>query len=151
MTSAVLIVEDDGDLREILGEILRDARFSVVLAADGADALAKLRASPELPGLILLDIMMPVLNGFEFRAAQRSDPRLAAIPVVVMSAVTSGDVKADALQPAAFLPKPLDREDVIAVARRFCCAAEVAAGSPLADVEGDGGSRRDGRSPGSNR
>jgi CheY-like chemotaxis protein len=121
MTSpAVLIVEDDADLRQIIAEILQEARFDVVQTAHGADAIEYLRTSPELPGVILLDLMMPVLDGVEFRALQRRDPRLAAIPVVVMSAVTDGEAKASALQPAAFLAKPADRQQILDVARRFC-------------------------------
>jgi CheY-like chemotaxis protein len=121
MTSpAVLIVEDDADLREIIAEILREDSFDVVQTAHGADAIEYLRTSPELPGVILLDLMMPVLDGVEFRALQRRDPRLAAIPVVVMSAVTDGEAKASALQPAAFLAKPAGRQEILDVARRFC-------------------------------
>ena len=64
--------------------------------------------------------MMPVMSGMQFRAVQRNDPRLAPIPVVVMSAVTDGELKAAALQPAAFLPKPTDRERMLAIVRRYC-------------------------------
>jgi DNA-binding response OmpR family regulator len=115
----VLIVEDDLDLREAIGEILEHDRFHVMHAAHGAEAIDILRTSSELPGLILLDLMMPIMNGVQFRAIQRNDPRLAAIPVVVMSAVTDGERKASSLQPAAFLPKPADREHILAVVRRF--------------------------------
>jgi CheY-like chemotaxis protein len=116
----VLLVEDDPDLREVIAEILSEDLFPVVQAAQGAEALEILRTSTELPGMILLDLMMPVMSGGQFRAVQREDPRLAAIPVVVMSAVTDGPVKAAALQPAAFLPKPADRDEVLAVVRRYC-------------------------------
>jgi len=117
----VLVVEDDGDLREVIAEILEQDRFRVVQAAHGAEALDILRGSTELPQVILLDLMMPVMSGMQFRTVQRRDPRLAAIPVVIMSAVTEGELKASALQPAAFLPKPADLEQMLAVVRR-CCA-----------------------------
>jgi CheY-like chemotaxis protein len=120
VTPVVLIVEDDHDLREVIAEILIEKRFRVLQAAHGAEALALLRSSSELPGLILLDLMMPVMSGMQFRAVQRADPRLAAIPIVVMSAVTEGELKASALQPAAFLAKPTDQEHMLAVVRRFC-------------------------------
>lgn len=130
---SVLVVEDDADLREVIAEILKEDRFRVTQAAHGAEALEILRTAKELPGLILLDLMMPVMSGMQFRAVQRADPRLATIPIVVMSAVTEGELKASALQPAAFLAKPSDREEMLAVVRRFC-------------AEG-GGARQDQRRP----
>jgi CheY-like chemotaxis protein len=117
---AILIVEDDPDLREIIAEILSVARFHVVQAAHGAEALDFLQRTERLPGLILLDLMMPVMDGIRFRALQSSDPRLASIPVVVMSAVTDGKQKSAALKPAAFLAKPVEREEIVAVARHHC-------------------------------
>ena len=116
----VMVVEDDPDLREVIAEVLAADRFTVVQAANGADALDLLRSAPELPSLILLDLMMPVMNGMQFRAVQRADPRLAAIPVVVMSAVTDGEAKTAALDPAAFLRKPTDREGMLAMVRQHC-------------------------------
>ena len=118
---SVLVVEDDRDLREVMAEILQGL-FRVMQAADGAEALEILRSSTELPDLILLDLMMPVMSGMQFRAVQRNDPRLASIPVIVMSAVTDGELKASALQPAAFLAKPTDREHMLAVVARYCVA-----------------------------
>ena len=131
MNRTVLIVEDDRDLREAIGEILEHDRFHVMHAAHGAEAIDILRTSSELPELILLDLMMPVMNGMQFRAIQQNDPRLAAIPVVVMSAVTDGERKASALRPAAFLPKPADREQILAVVRRFCGTQHGAGAEPL--------------------
>jgi CheY-like chemotaxis protein len=131
VTRTVLLVEDDRDLREAIAEILDHDGFHVVQASHGAEAIDILRTSMELPGLILLDLMMPVMNGVQFRAIQRNDPRLAAIPVVVMSAVTDGERKASALQPAAFLPKPADREQILAVVRRFCGTQHGAGAEPL--------------------
>jgi CheY-like chemotaxis protein len=116
----VLIVEDDHDLREVIAEILTEERFGVLQATHGAEALAILRSSPELPAVILLDLMMPVMSGMQFRDIQRADPRLAAIPTVVMSAVTEGELKASALQPDAFLAKPTDQEHLLGIVRRFC-------------------------------
>ncbi len=116
----VMVIEDDADLREAITEILEEDLFRVVPASNGAEALAILDASPQLPGMILLDLMMPVMSGVQFRAAQRSNPRLASIPVVVMSAVTGGDAKASALEPDAFLPKPTERAHMLAIVRRYC-------------------------------
>jgi CheY-like chemotaxis protein len=117
---SVLVIEDDRDLREVIAEILDQGLFRVMQAADGAEALEVLRSSTKLPDLILLDLMMPVMSGMQFRAIQRTDPRLASIPVVVMSAVTEGELKASALQPVAFIAKPTDREHMLAVVARHC-------------------------------
>ena len=119
---SVLVIEDDRDLREVIAEILDQGLFRVLQAADGAEALEILRSSTELPDLILLDLMMPGMSGMQFRALQQNDPRLAAIPVIVMSAVTDGELKASGLQPAAFLAKPTDREHMLAVVARHCVA-----------------------------
>jgi CheY-like chemotaxis protein len=105
---SVLLVEDDEDIRASVGEILRDEGFEVIAATDGNDALRLLRAAKELPRLILLDLMMPVMDGWAFRSAQLADARLAPIPVVILSAAT--DVRRHAAQLRAddYLVKPLD-------------------------------------------
>src|SRR5580765_7790969 len=82
---SILLVEDDFDMRDALIPILEYAGHHVVGAANGREALEQLRAGPK-PSLILLDLMMPVMNGTEFRAEQLRDPALASIPVVVVSA-----------------------------------------------------------------
>jgi len=120
MTRIVLVVEDDHDLREVITEVLHQAQLRVAEAATGAAALEILNTSPELPGLILLDLMMPVMDGWQFRAAQLRDPRLADIPVIVMSAITEGETKAAVLRPADYLRKPMDLDRMIEVVRRYC-------------------------------
>ena len=103
----ILIVDDDLDLRETLMLVLEDAGYRTVLAANGREALEVLRAGPP-PDLILLDLMMPVMDGWEFRNEQLRDGMMAAIPVVLFSA--SGNVrdKAAELKLAAYLEKPID-------------------------------------------
>src|SRR5690349_16993945 len=88
MGRRVLVVDDDADIRETVSLILEDEGYEVQSAQDGAAALGVLRAGP-LPDVILLDLMMPVMNGWQFREQQTRDPRLAAIPVVVLSADSS--------------------------------------------------------------
>jgi CheY-like chemotaxis protein len=104
----VLLVEDDEDIRNSVAEILTDEGFQVIGAADGDDALRKLRAATELPRLILLDLMMPVMDGWAFRAAQLADERLAKIPVVILSAATDVRRHAAQLRVDEYLVKPLD-------------------------------------------
>jgi CheY-like chemotaxis protein len=82
---AVLIIDDDSGSRESLAELLSDKGYTVETAQDGADALAYLR-SGQRPGVILLDLMMPGTDGWDFRAQQKRDPSLAEIPVIAVSA-----------------------------------------------------------------
>jgi CheY-like chemotaxis protein len=104
----VLLVEDDEDIRASVAEILRDEGFNVVGAVDGGDALRYLRSVAEVPRLILLDLMMPVMDGWAFRAAQLADERLAKIPVVILSAATDVRQHAAQLRVEEYLIKPLD-------------------------------------------
>src|SRR5262245_22552685 len=82
---SILVVEDDADTRESLRAVLEVARYDVRTASNGREALEVL-ARIEAPGLILLDLMMPVMSGFEFLAARREDAALERIPVVIVSA-----------------------------------------------------------------
>src|SRR5690349_1848715 len=86
----VLVVEDSTDARQMLASLLEVEGFAVRTAANGREALDQLRAGPP-PCLILLDLMMPVMDGYQFRAEQRQDPGLSPIPVVVVSAVAGGE------------------------------------------------------------
>jgi CheY-like chemotaxis protein len=120
MSRRVLLVEDDTDLREIIADILGDAGYEVLEAAEGQQALDLLRSAEELPRVIFLDLLMPVLDGASFRVAQVADPRLARIPVVLMSAMTTGEQRARELEPDDYLAKPFDLRRVIELAERFC-------------------------------
>src|SRR4029077_7377228 len=82
----ILLVEDGGMLRSTLAELLNGEGYDVECAANGLDALRRL-ASPPKPSLILLDIMLPYMDGLEFRAVQRTTPEIADIPVIVLTAV----------------------------------------------------------------
>ncbi len=106
--NTVLLVEDDDDIRASIGDVLREEGFEVVGAADGNDALRYLRTAAEPPKLILLDLMMPVMDGWAFRAAQLADERLAKIPVVILSAVTDAQRHAAQLHVDDILVKPLE-------------------------------------------
>jgi CheY-like chemotaxis protein len=106
----ILVVDDDFDVRDSLSEILRDEGFAVAAAGDGLEALAYLRREPA-PALILLDWMMPRCDGARFRQEQLADPRLAPLPVVVLTADTRAHERAQAAGVDGFLCKPvkLDR------------------------------------------
>jgi CheY-like chemotaxis protein len=117
--SEVMVVEDDLDVREILREILEDAGYSVSWAANGREALARLKRG-RAPRLILLDLMMPVMDGREFRTAQQQDPSLAPIPVVVISADHGVDAKIGEMQVDAWLTKPFEVGALLATVDRYC-------------------------------
>lgn len=103
----ILIVEDDLDIREALAEALGFEGYDVFLAENGQEALDVLRAGP-LPHVILLDLLMPVMSGWQFRQEQLADPALAGIPVIVVSASAPGDARAD-----RYLPKPFCIDELL--------------------------------------
>jgi CheY-like chemotaxis protein len=107
-TRPVLIVEDDVDAREFLRTYLGQAGYETRSAANGREGLQQLRA--HRPLLVLLDLSMPVMNGWEFRTAQQAltDRGLANVPVVVTSALSDCREHAAALGALAVLPKPID-------------------------------------------
>jgi two-component system response regulator MprA len=82
----VLIVDDDADIREILAEILVEVGFEVLTAANGREALALVRDAGLRPSLIVLDLMMPIMDGYGFLEQRSSDPALASIPVAIVTA-----------------------------------------------------------------
>jgi CheY-like chemotaxis protein len=109
----VLIVEDDELTREMLTAILQGEGYLTETAAHGREALAHMETAP-LPDLIVLDLLMPVMNGWEFCAAQAHDPRLASIPVVIVTATDSE--LTDTVPPlhaAAHLRKPITVEELL--------------------------------------
>ena len=114
---AVLIVEDDADLREMMEQLLHLEGFAPLTAPNGREALMLLEAGAPVKA-ILLDLMMPVMDGWEFRHHQLSNPMLARIPVVVMSAVDRE--RFAALNPVAAFTKPLAFDQVIAFLQQLC-------------------------------
>lgn len=118
---AVLIVEDDQDARTSLGELLRDQGFSVVEAPNGKVALDHLRATTELPALILLDLSMPVMCGWEVIRVLQGDARLADIPVALVTAERSFPPAVSSAI-VGQLHKPYDAADLLALVRRYARA-----------------------------
>jgi DNA-binding response OmpR family regulator len=126
MTAAgnVLIVEDDGQTRELLATLLATQGFYAVSAEDGLEALHLLRTvrrrAPDVPCLVLLDLMMPRFSGHEFRRAQLGDPTVATVPVAVMSGASDVEKRAEALGAVAVVAKPIDFNVLLDVVRRYC-------------------------------
>jgi CheY-like chemotaxis protein len=115
-TAAVLIVEDDEDLREMMAQLLTLEGFEAVAVANGREALDYLQAA-RTPDVILLDLMMPVMDGWEFRRRQQADPLLAPVPVIILSALDQA--RATAVDAAAFLKKPLDFDRLLDLVRTY--------------------------------
>lgn len=109
-------MEDDADLREALTTCLENSGCSTAVAADGIDALERLKRCPR-PCLILVDVNMPRLDGGAFAEMLRSDERLREIPVVSMSA---GDSRLMPPLVDSHLAKPFDFEDLTAIVERYC-------------------------------
>lgn len=117
----VLVVEDDDDLRAGLVALLEDEGVRAEGAPNGRAALERLEPSRgELPCMIFLDLMMPEMNGDEFRRRQLGDPRLSNIPVVVLSAMHDAAITAQELRAAGSLGKPLELEAFIDAVRSHC-------------------------------
>lgn len=118
--SAILLVEDDIDIRIDLADLLRSEGYEVATVANGQEALDWLRLHANEACLILLDLMMPVMNGWDFRARQLEEPELIGIPVVLLSG--AGDVArhASALKTAGYLIKPLRLDSLLRLVSRLC-------------------------------
>ena len=116
----VLIVEDDQDVSETLALVLGDEGYATALAVNGVEALELLRGGLG-PCLIVLDLMMPVIDGYEFRAEQRRDPKLAAIPTVILSAAQGLSAEAKKLGVDEYLAKPVKLAALLEVVKRRCC------------------------------
>jgi CheY-like chemotaxis protein len=114
----LLVIEDDHDVLLSLEDALEAEGYRVITASNGREALAYLRAGLR-PDLILLDLMMPEVSGWAFRAVQRADPVLAAIPVVVISGQGLSAHDVAELGVAGYLPKPVDLEVLLHTVERF--------------------------------
>lgn len=118
----VMVVDDDTDLRETIMEVLQDNEFRVVGAANGKEALDLIRSVEQRPCVILLDLMMPVMDGKAFYAELRKEPALSQIPVIVLSAHANVDAVLADVAVDAKLSKPVDIEPLLALVKRHCAA-----------------------------
>lgn len=110
--SLVLIVDDDRDIRETTELLLAECGHRVLGATNGEDALRLLQRGPR-PDLVILDLMMPVMTGWELRERMLRDPALATIPTVVISGDARAVTRAAGLQLTAFLAKPFELDDLL--------------------------------------
>lgn len=115
----ILVVEDNEDIRELVGVVLRQAGYGVEEAENGLDALERLETMRDLPCLLLLDLMMPVMTGTELLQALRDRSHLASVPVVVL---TAGGRPAHAPGAQKFLRKPADAKVLLNAVQETCGA-----------------------------
>lgn len=121
----VFLVDDDEALLDALGGLLESEGYEVETARNGKEAIEKLATTPP-PGVILLDLKMPVMDGWQFLAARSADPAAPPVPVVLLSGLA---FIPNAPGVADFLSKPIDSSRLLACVRRFC-------GEPGRELEG---------------
>lgn len=115
MNQTVMVVDDNSEQCEIVASMLADEGYAPICCADGAVALGLLRAGAA-PCLILLDLTMPIMDGWQFREAQHADPRFSDIPVVLMTASR----KLDGIAVDGVMFKPLDSDQLLFTVKRHC-------------------------------
>lgn len=117
----VLVIDDDADLRESLGAVLTAAGHPFTTAIDGLDGLAKLRSDGRpAPCVVLLDLMMPRMSGFELRSLMKADPALSSIPVLVLTGAGALADRRAAELDAEILRKPIEVGDLLKAVQRHC-------------------------------
>ena len=120
MAKHILVVEDDLDVARLLCEVLEAEGYETAIAANGREALDHLRQNNHRPDLILLDMMMPVMDGWKFREEQRKLPGVASIPVVTVTADSDARGKAASIQAAGYIAKPLSIDSLLDEVERIC-------------------------------
>ena len=116
-STPILVVEDEANIRDAVCLALEDEGYQVDAAVNGSDALGRLQTN-ELPRLILLDLVMPVMDGWKFRRAQQQAPALADIPVVLVSGAADLSQQAVSLRAVGFLQKPFDFDKLLDLVHR---------------------------------
>jgi CheY-like chemotaxis protein len=115
----ILLIEDDFVLRTALAELLRSEGYKIECAANGLEGLNRLKEAPK-PSLIVLDLMLPYMDGREFRSLQQAAPAVASIPLVVITASALSAADEALLNPARVFFKPLDVHGFLATVRQLC-------------------------------
>jgi CheY-like chemotaxis protein len=126
LSSLVLVIDDDEGLRQSLADFLRAEGCRALTAQDGEDALALLTELPELPSLLLVDLVMPRLNGRGFLQRKAVNPRFARIPVLLLTAALTGAEVAERPDVVGFLRKPFGIDDLAPYVRSLALGHPVA-------------------------
>ena len=119
MAPTVFIIEDDPDTREMMAKFLELEGFEIQVAANGSQALDRLREGTAA-NVILLDLMMPVMDGWEFRRRQVEDARIKGIPTIVVSA--AGRDRISQISADAYLSKPVDMDELLQRVTELCAS-----------------------------
>lgn len=127
MATSILIVDDQPELAAMMAEVLGDAGYTTRIAADGRHALAEVQASP--PDLVVLDVQMPHVDGFEVAAMLKADPATATIPIIMVSAQDGRGARVIGLESGAedYLGKPVDPAELLAKIRNLLLLRDRAA------------------------
>jgi CheY-like chemotaxis protein len=120
MKPSVLVIEDDLDIREVMKRFLQREGFNVTTADNGLEGLKHLESAVDLPCIIFLDLMMPVMNGYQFREAQLKNGRIAKIPTVIVSADGKLDDKKTFINADYTLKKPVDIDALLEIIKKCC-------------------------------
>jgi len=113
----VAIIEDDKEFRDMLRELLEEEQYRVVALSNGAEALETLRGET-LPNVILLDVSMPVMDGFDFLRFRNDDPQLAAVPVVLVTNAKPHERPTIGVNDV--VRKPIDIDEILFAIKRYC-------------------------------
>jgi DNA-binding response OmpR family regulator len=116
----LLIIEDSLDIQQTLKQILELEGYEVTVASHGQEGLDKLRLSTFEPHLILLDLMMPIMDGHQFRKIQMKDEKLSVIPVIIMTADGNFKPEMSEIMGEGFIRKPLDIDDLLKTVETHC-------------------------------
>lgn len=119
-STPIYVVEDDTDVRETLCEVLRDEGYEPAAFAEGPAALAAMARAETLPKLLLLDLMMPTMDGWRFRSEQCQSARLRQVPTVILSADGNIVENSESLEAQGYLRKPIHIDTLLEVVERFC-------------------------------
>lgn len=119
-SKTILIVEDDVDVRETLAEVLTEEGYHAIAFAGGRAALEHLRTATRPPALILLDLMMPNMDGWQFRTEQQQSGGLSPVPTVILSADGNVEQNMVSLQADGYLRKPIHIKTLLQLVERFC-------------------------------
>jgi len=117
---SVLVVDDDRNTRDLICSVLADKGYVTAAVCNGKEALSYLRSSARHPRLILLDLMMPEMTGWEFRKAQKEDPAISEIPVAIITGLDKMEGQGRDLGAVDVLTKPSRVEALLSLVSRFC-------------------------------
>ncbi len=120
MAKTIYVIEDDEPIRRSMIELFESEGYEVRTAENGQAALDFLCFAPTLPDLILLDFMMPVMDGVQFCAEKRMNEKIAKIPVILMSADVHIQQKQEKVHAVDFVKKPVDIDHLIMVVKKHC-------------------------------